>query len=234
MKRSSLIFASAAIFAAVSLPSCAAGTAGSPRSATAAGSGSVSVIPDTAHIQLSVVTRKNSVTEATAENARRMADVQQAILDAGIPKESWSTSNYTVYQESAYVNGRSVPGDYRVSNMLTVVIKDVTKAGSVIDAAIAAGANELTSLSFSASDTSDAEDQARVLAVEQARHAAEILAETGGARLGKLLSISEESYSQPALQSNRLLSAEYAAGGTPVTAGKSAITVTVRATFALR
>ncbi|MDE5898706.1 MAG: SIMPL domain-containing protein, partial [Treponemataceae bacterium] len=183
---------------------------------------------------LSVVTRKNSVTEASAENARRMADVQKAILDAGIPEESWSTSNYTIYQENSYVNGRSVPGDYRVSNMLTVVLKDVTKAGSVIDAAIAAGANELTSLSFSVSDTSEAEDQARVLAVEQARHAAEILAESGGARLGRLLSISEESYSQPALQSNRLLTAGYADGGTPVTAGKSTVTVTVRATFALR
>lgn len=230
MKQYVFTFIAVAIFAALFL-SCKAGSA---RTVTVTGSGSVSVIPDTANIQLSVVTRNRSVSEAATENARRMTDVQNAMLNATVPRELMFTSNYTMRQEYSYTDGKSVPGDYRVSNMLTVILKDVTKAGEIIDAAVGAGANELTSLSFSVADVSEAEDQARVLAVEQARHAAELLAKTGGAKLGRLISVSEESYSQPALQSNMKLAADYRESGTPVTAGKSSVTVTVRTVFALR
>lgn len=230
MKQWVLILFAAAVCAVLFL-SC---NSGSARTVTVTGSGTVSVIPDTANIQLSVVTRSSSVREAAAENAQRMTEVQNAIQNANVPRESIFTSDYTMRQEYSYVNGKSIPGDYRVSNMLTVVLKDVTKAGEIIDAAIGAGANELTSLSFSAANVSEAEDQARALAVEQARHAAELLAQSGGAKLGRMISVSEESYSQPAMQSNKMLAADYSQSVTPVTAGKSNVTVTVRAVFALR
>lgn len=229
MKQRFLIFSAVALCATVFL-SC---TSGNARTVTVTGSGSVSVIPDTANIQLSVVTHSRSVREAATENAQRMTDVQNAIQKADVPRESIFTSNYTMRQEYLYVNGKSIPGDYRVSNMLTVILKDVTKAGEIIDAAIEAGANELTSLSFSVADVSAAEDQARALAVEQARHAAELLAQSGGAKLGRMISVSEESYRQPAMQSNQKLAAGYRESGTPVTAGKSNVTVTVRTVFAL-
>lgn len=194
------------------------------------------MLPDTATIQLSVVTRHSSVAEAVSENAALMTRVQEAILDQGLARESFSTSNYRITQESSYINGKTLPGDYRVSNMLTIVLRDITKAGTVIDAAIIAGANELSSLDFSVSDTTLAVEEARELAVFQARAAAEKLAEAAGAKVGRVLSISEENYNRPLYQSNARLyaAAESAAVGTPVTAGKSDVSVSVHAVFELK
>ena len=204
------------------------------RTVTVTGSGAVSVLPDSAAIDLSVVTRNISVTEATTENAQLMTQVQEALLEACIQKTSLSTHNYRIYQESSYVNGKNIPGEYRVSNMLSVVVSDVTSVGSIIDTAITAGANELSSLDFTVSDTSDAVREARVLAVQQAQEAARLLAGTGGAKLGKLISITEENYNQPLSVSNQKLMAVDTAAATPVIAGKSNITVTVRAVFELQ
>lgn len=215
------------------LASCAPGATREGRTVTVTGSGAVSVVPDMASIQLAVVTRNSSVTAASGDNARTMTQVQEAIQAAGVPKESFSTSNYIIYQESSYENGRSIPGDYRVSNTLTIVLRDVTKAGSIIDIAIQSGANELSSLSFSVSDTHSAVNEARLLAVEQAEEAAKLLAEAGGARLGKILTLAEESYNRPLYVSNKTLEADGVAGATPVSAAKSDITVTIRAVYAL-
>ncbi|AEE16605.1 SIMPL domain-containing protein [Treponema brennaborense] len=204
-----------------------------PRTVSVTGSGAVSVLPDTATIQLSVVTRDGSVTAAASENAKLMAQVQDAIQAAGISKDSFSTSNYNIYRENTYSDGKSIPGEYRVSNMLTVTVTEITAAGNIIDAAIRAGANELSSLSFSASDTEEAVQEARKLAVVQAQQAARLLAESSGAKLGKILTIAEESYNQPLYLSNRKLMASDAAGVTPVSAGKTDITVTVRSVYEL-
>lgn len=203
------------------------------RSVSVSGQGAVQVLPDVATIQLSVVTRNSSVEEAAGENAAVMTDVQDALIALGLARESFSTSNYRIFQETSYVNGKSIAGDYRVSNMLTIVLREITKAGTVIDAAIAAGANELSSLSFSVSDTSEAVAEARLLAMQQAREAAEKLAEASGAKLGRVLSVSEENYNRPLYQSNATLYAADTAAATPVSAGKSDISVSVHAVFEL-
>ena len=67
-------------------------------------------------------------------------------------------------------------GFYRVSNMVQVTIRDMTKVGDVIDTAVKAGANNVWGISFSLENTDDLEDQAREAAVKDARARAESLA----------------------------------------------------------
>ncbi len=224
-----ILLISAVIFAS----SVSKNSAENQRSVSVSGQGAVQVLPDIATIQLSVVTRNSSVEEAVRENASIMTEVQDSLVSLGLQRESFSTSNYRIFQETAYVNGKNIAGDYRVSNMLTIVLREITKAGAVIDSAIAAGANELSSLEFSVSDTTQAVEEARMLAMKQAKDAAEKLAEYSGAKLGRILSISEENYNRPLYQSNAsLVSAQDAA--TPVSAGKSDISVSVHAVFELK
>ncbi|MCM1321942.1 MAG: SIMPL domain-containing protein [Bacteroides sp.] len=228
----SAFFLSAAVISAFSALSCTAGSGA--RTVTAAGSGSVSVLPDVAVIKLSVITRNVSVKEASAENTRLMTQVQQAIQAAGIAPESFSTSNYRIYQENAYSSAKNTSEPYRVSNMLTIILKDIAKTGAVIDTAIAAGANELSSLDFSVLDAQSAAQEARILAVKQAEENARQLAENAGAKLGRIVTISEENYTQPLYQSNVRLMATDTGAGTPVSAGKSDITVSVRCIYELK
>lgn len=203
------------------------------RTVSVSGSGAVQVVPDQAVLELSVVTWNASVSKASEENALLMSQVQSALESKGVTKDSYSTSNYSIRRDMSYVDGRSVPGDYVASNVLNVVLSDITKVGEIIDVAISAGANELSSLSFTVSDSSPYMEEARRLAVEQARSKADVLAETAGAKLGRVMQITEQSYAQPLYKSNFSAMAD-ATAATPVQAGKQDITVSVNVLYELQ
>ena len=63
--------------------------------------------------------------------------------------------------------------------------------GTLIDVAFAAGANTLNGISFSASDTEEAETEAMKKAVADAKNKAEILAEASGLKISGIEIISE-------------------------------------------
>ena len=225
------------------------------RSVSVRGTGSVAAEADRALIQLSVITSAPEAGAAAALNAEQMKRVQDAILaavgthgaagtNAGASTErlSISTANYSIYQESNYNNGVRVLGDYRVSNDIKVYLMETELASTIIDAAIKAGANNLSSLTFSVSNPGDAIRQARTKAVQNARDAARVIAGTAGAELGRVLEIKELADGAPrtykAAAYNDLYMAEAASDGagadTPVTSGKIDFTVSVDATFELK
>ncbi|MCR4822748.1 MAG: SIMPL domain-containing protein [Treponema sp.] len=212
----------------------------SKRTVSVSGSGSVTVEADTATIILSVITKGKDVAAATEENASKMTAVQQGIIQAGISEDCISTQNFSVYQESHYdqKSGRSIPDDYRVTNQIKVLVKQISRVSQVIDTALKSGANQLSSLTYGVSDSEIAKKQARSIAIQQAKEAANLLAGASGAKLGKVLSISEHSSSAfPRAMlmkstSNDALMEE--AVSTPISAGSSTITISVDAVYQLR
>ncbi len=214
------------------------------RTVSVSGSGSVTVEADTATIILSVITKGSDVAETSSENAKKMTSVQEAIINAGISKDSISTQNYSVYQESHYdqKSGKQVYDDYRVTNQIKITVKKISQTSEVIDLALKSGANQLSSLTYGVSDTETAKKQARVLAIGQAKESANILAGASGAKLGKVLSISEQanySYPRSMLMKNSLgamdsAMAEESAISTPVSGGSSTITINVDAVYQLK
>ena len=209
------------------------------RSVTVQGTGSVAVEADRALIQLSVITSAKEAGQAAALNAERMTKVQEAIIAAGASKDAISTENYSIYQESDYVNNRRVMGDYRVSNDIKVYLKDKSLVSTIIDEAIKAGANSLSSLTFSVSNPELAIKEARTSAVRNAQEAAKLIAGTAGSELGKVLEVHEVTgnYSARKVLSNAMFeAAALTADGaeTPVSSGKINFDVTVDATFELK
>jgi hypothetical protein len=110
--------------------------------------------------------------------------------------------NYSVYFErqpepmpvegGASTNESSQPkGQYRVSNMVNVTVRDLEKTGVVLDAAVEAGANNIWGVTFSVDKPETAQAQARSKAMADAQSRAEALAELGGVTLGPVMSISE-------------------------------------------
>ena len=213
----------------------------SKRTVSVQGSGTVAVEADRALIQLSVVTTAKEAGTAAAQNAETMTNVQEAIIAAGCPKENISTTNYSIYQESNYENGKRIMGDYRVSNDINVFLKDKELVSTIIDEAIKAGANSLSSLTFSASNPDDAIRKARTAAVQNAREAAKLIAGTAGAELGSVLEVHEltSNYSArkaPAVYNDMFVAEAASADGaeTPLSSGKVNFTVSVDATFELK
>lgn len=215
----------------------------STRTVSVSGTGSVTVEADTATIILSVITKGSDVSETSKENAAKMTAVQEAVINAGISKESISTQNYSVYQESHYDNksGKQVYDDYRVTNQIKIIVKNISKTGDVVDLALNSGANQLSSLTYGVSDTEIAKRQARTLAIAQAQESANLLAGASGTKIKKVLSISEHAdYSYPRARlfkasavANSDMAMEEAAP-TPISGGTSTVTVTVDAVYQLK
>lgn len=211
-------------------------TENTSRTVSVTGNGQVELDSDEAVIILSVMTRNYDVTKAVQENADKTTKVQESILALGINKADVTTNNYSIYQESSYANGRNVPGQYNVSNDLSIIVRDITKAGAVIDSAVKSGANGLSSLTFSATKQEEAVKQARILAIKQAEETASLLATTSGATLGKVITITEQQGSNYP-RTNLMKATAFASNEsspTPVSAQSTTVSITVNCTFELQ
>ncbi|MGN0728307.1 SIMPL domain-containing protein [Treponema sp.] len=206
------------------------------RTITVAGTGTVDIENQKAVISLSVITRSANILSATEENAKKTEAVQKAVEELGIGKENITTSSFHIQQESSYSNGRTILGQYVVSNSLNILIPSIEKTGPVIDGAVRAGANQFRSLTFSAGETTDAEKQARILALRNAEQKAVTLASTSGCSVAKILSIKESPAFLSEASSNLMYSDIQTAKGysTPVSGGKTSVSVNVEVVYEIQ
>ena len=173
----------------------AAETLPAPALITVSGEGVVQGAPDLAILSIGVTTEAETATQAMAENSRALSTVLERLKASGIEARDLQTSNlslnpnWTGYDSSS--GGRPKIAGYTATNQLTVRIRALEALGEVLDAAITDGANALNGLSFAMSDPRLATDEARKRAVADARAKATLLVEAAGAKLGRIVSISE-------------------------------------------
>ena len=118
---------------------------------------------------------------------------------------------------------------FSASNSVSATI-GVDRAGSLIDAAVAVGANDVSGPDLSSANAKRLYQQALGDAVADARAHAEILARAAGRSVGAVTSMTEGG-AQP-VPVYRAAAAD--ASSTPVVAGQQETTATVTVTFALR
>jgi hypothetical protein len=166
-----------------------------PPTLTVTGEASVSRAPDQATVSIGVTTTAETAAEALAQNSAAMALVIDRLKSAGIAEADLQTSglsvnpNWTGYDSSVSA-APSIAG-YTAANILTVRVAALDGLGSVLDAAVADGANTLNGLTFGLADPRPALDEARKLAVADAVAKATLLAQAAGVSLGDILTISE-------------------------------------------
>ena len=193
--------------------------------------GEVKVVPDRANIQISVQTRAATADAAAAENARKQKAVIDALRALKIDAKDIATAGYNVYPEQRYEPNREpVVVGYNVTNTLSVELKSVDLVGRAIDAALANGANMISSLQFYASNTGAARQEAIAIAVRKARSDADAAARAAGGTITGLLEINVGSYYAPPprpveLRAKGVVAA--AAVDTPITAGDQTVAVDI-------
>lgn len=199
------------------------------------GTGHVTVPPDTAYASLGVDITAATLADATKQASDAMTAVDAAIKALGVDSKDIQTSGISVFPitnqpkegETAKITG------YRVSNTVTVRIRTIDNTGKIIDAALAAGANSVNSVSFTVADPTDAQNQARTAAVKDAMAKAQTLATAAGVKVGKITSISDIGGGvQPFDARNSFAAVPAAAGGVgPVETGSTDITANVEMHF---
>ena len=200
------------------------GTAQSGDSITVSGNGSVTAVPTSAVLSLGVDVRAATAKAALAANAREMRQVIDAVKAAG--GRQVGTQAVTLSQ---VLGENGEPTGFAASNVVSATV-DVDKAGAVIDAAVGAGANQVSGPVLSVADQGALYRQALKAAVADARLSAETIAGAAGRSLGKVTSVVESGGATPVPMFEK---AAISDSGTPIEAGLQQTTATVAVTFAL-
>lgn len=148
--------------------------------------------PDEAQVTVGVETFAPMVNDATAENEATIEAILTALEETGIKANDIQTSNYSLWAEQKYGdNGPEGIAGYRVSNQVSVVIRDIDKVSDVLTAVTSAGANSIYGVQFSVADPAALQAEAREKALDDARQRAESLAQLSGLTLGNIEAIDE-------------------------------------------
>lgn len=217
---------------------CIPAVAEDDRTITVSGSATISLLADTATIEIGVETTSQDVAEAQQQNTYEMNRVIEALKKAGVSEEDLITSNFNVW--SGYEYAYSSLGEeeriptYTVNNMLNVTVRDLSTIGNLIDVAVSAGANQMYGLSFSSSESNDAYQKALARAVEDAKAKATTLCSAAGADLGVLLHIDavDNGYNY-GIRNVYSAKAEDAAG-TSIISGDVQVSATVTLTYEIK
>ncbi|HEX8222179.1 MAG TPA: SIMPL domain-containing protein [Allosphingosinicella sp.] len=198
--------------------------------------GEVSRVPDLARISAGVVSIAPTATAALAQNATQMASVRAALKRAGIADRDIQTSSINLYPDYRHDPQGSNPQivGYRASNEVSVRFRDIANSGRILDALVAQGANQINGPMLSIDKPEAALDEARTLAVTNARARAELYARALGKRVGRILSISEAgaNYAPPAVMM-RAASRGAVADSTSVDPGEQTLAVSLSVSFEL-
>jgi hypothetical protein len=190
---------------------------------TVSGEGVVLAVPDRAEISAGVETRAASARAALQANATAMEDVLTALRSAGgTDVTTQSVSLSTSFDDKGSPNG------FVASNIASATVA-FAKAGALIDAAVAAGANTVYGPSPSRSDADTLYREALAKAVADAGGRAAVLAKAAGRELGRVTAISESGAAPVPVFAKAAADAS-----TPVESGPQETTASVSVTYELR
>jgi uncharacterized protein YggE len=237
--------AAAVLFAALAAPSIAAAQAAPPSVSappilgtilSVSAEGKVEGAPDLGTISLGVMTEAPTAAAALQENANRMTALTRALRSAGLAERDIQTSNLSVNPQYQY--GENVPPritGYQASNNVTAKVRDLTRLGRVVDAAVAAGGNTVNGVTFGFQDPDVSLDAARTDAIAQATRRAELYAHALNLRIHRVISVSEGGgYSPPMPMPVMMMARDSAQASTPVSPGEISTTSSVNVVFELR
>lgn len=199
------------------------------------GQGQGTATPDMATVTIGVTTRADDAAKAQNDNAWVAAQIQNAVEGLGIAEKDIQTRNYSFYPNySTEKNHQNEITGYTVNNSVVVVVRDIKLTGKVIDATLNHGANEISSLDFSASDTRAVRKEALLNAVQDARDKADVIAKGLGKRIVGIQSVSENTgYLETRRFNGNMLLAAAKDSATPIAPGSLSMTATVHVDFIL-
>lgn len=206
----------------------------SERVVSVSASGSVSAVPDIAHVSTGVVTEAETARDALSKNTAAMRALIDGLKSLSIDGKDIRTSQINVeprYQQ--FKDGRPpVINGYRVVNQVGITQRDVARLGEVLDKVVSLGANQFGGIRFEVSRAEALKDEARKQAMENAVRRAQLYATAAGAAVGQVLTISENlmvSGPRPVTFARAAM-----AESVPVEPGAQSLEVTVHVSWALK
>ena len=202
-------------------------TAATADTVTVTGTGTVTAVPDQASFSFTVQTKAATAAAALARNGADTRAVIAAVEKAGVAEADVQTAQVSLDPVQSS-DGTSIVG-YTASDTITVTKLAIAKAGAVVDAAVGAGATDVSGPSLTLSSQDALYAQALKAAVAQAKTKATVLAGAAGRTLGDVVTIVEGGGSAPI----PFAVSAPSSGNTPIEAGTQDVQATVTVTYSL-
>lgn len=193
------------------------------------GEGEIYVKPDIVNITISIENEGTDVAYLKEKNGEEVAKVIQVLLGE-IPQKNFQTQR--VYLQKNY-DYNTKQYKYVASQTIFIKLEDVSKYEKLMEDIFAAGVNRIDNVSFDVKDRKNLQNQARILAVENARQKALLYAVSLEQNIGKAIFISEETASRPIVQREMMLAAGSSSDESTLALGEIAISTQINVSFEL-
>lgn len=169
------------------------------------GEGEAFATPDIANFTYSVSADGDSVGEAQSIVTEKTDTILEALKELGVEEKDIRTTDYSVYPKYIYEStvcspgfycpqGRQVPDGYTVSHSVSVKVRNTDDAGKALALVGENGATNVSSLMFTIDDPNSISEEARSLAISDAKAKAEVLADSLGVSLGRIVDFNDNTY----------------------------------------
>lgn len=173
---------------------------------TLSAEGKILTVPDLASIDVSVVTQNKDPKIVAQENTQKSNAIIDFLKSKGVAPKDIKTSNYSLSPQYYYPYdyprlpcpfGVECPPksptivNYQLNQTLQIKVRDFKIIGDILSGVVGQGANSIGDVQFSIEDTDKFKNQARKIAIINAKEKAMELAQTAGIKLGPVISFSE-------------------------------------------
>ncbi len=204
-----LVFAILFLIAVFWFVSAYSRSAGPEGTFSVSGEGKVVAVPDIAQISIGVLTEGGkNLNNLQEQNAEKMNSIISYLKDEDVDEKDIKTEYYNISPRYSSVSCpvilqtfpeiiRPCPPDsqeiigYTISQTISVKVRNLDKAGSVLAGAVERGANTVYGPNFTIDDPVGLQNEAREEAIKEARKKAVLMSKAGKFKLGKLVSIQE-------------------------------------------
>jgi uncharacterized protein len=189
-----------------------AGHCGGSLTLSVQGTGTASGAPNLLQVTLDLSSSAPSAVGALTANNTATSAVIAALKSGGVAAADLQTSGLSIQAQYA-TTGTAVSG-YAVDDTVNAKLRDLSTAGSLLDAAVTAGGNavRVDDLHYSVTNPTSLEDKARSMAVHQAVGHASAIASAAGEHLGPICSLTDETSTPTTTGTRRVVYGEPGAG----------------------
>lgn len=169
------------------------------RTISTSGVGIVTVEPDTARFSVGMEARHETLKPAQDEVTNEANAITAMLIEAGIDEKDIVTTSYQVTPENKYDrNGNFVEIEaYVVTMSISITVRDLDKVGELLDQSVTLGADYVSNIQFSVSDPSPHIQEARKMAIADAKQKAEDYAIGSDSTITGLFTLWESSSPAP-------------------------------------
>ena len=233
-ERTALLAAGLALLAGCSTQAgAAAGGSGPSRSVTATATGTADGTPDMLQADVAIANGGSSAAQVLRDNNAKTQELLLILKAEGVDDKDVSTTSVNLgptYDKDGDING------YAATNSLQVKLRDLKTAGATLDAVVEQAGDRvrINSVSLGFNDDDKILATARADAVTRAKDQAEVMAKAGGAKVGKVRTITEvAANSVYPMADYSLRQMNVADSSVPIAPGSQELSVQVKVVFEL-